>query len=56
MTIAFTVDALRGRPLACKTEIGDLEATLEVDEDVSRLQVEMDVARLVDELETLSYC
>jgi len=49
VAITLTVD-VRGRgPRAGKSEVGDLETTLKVDEDVGGLQVKVNVARVVDE-------
>jgi hypothetical protein len=53
VAVALTIDVLGRGPRAGEAEVGDLEATLEVDEDVGWLEVEMDVARVVDKREAL---
>lgn len=55
MTVTFAIDVLGCWPLASEAEVGNLETSLKVDEDVGRLEVEVDVPRLVDELEALSH-
>jgi hypothetical protein len=44
VAITFAINVLGSRPLAGQTKVGDLEATLEVDEDVGRLQIEVNVS------------
>jgi hypothetical protein len=56
VAIALAVNMLGRGPLACETEVSDLEATLKVDEDVGGLQVKVDVPRVVDEGQTLELC
>jgi hypothetical protein len=54
VAITFTIDMLGSWPRAGQTKVGDLETTLEIDEDVRRLQVEVDIPRVMDEGEALS--
>jgi hypothetical protein len=53
VAIAFAIDALRCRPGAGETKVGDLQRASKVDKDVGRLQIEVNVARVVNEGETL---
>jgi hypothetical protein len=53
VAVALTIDVLGRGPRAGEAEVGDLEATLEVDEDVGWLEVEMDVSGVVDKREAL---
>jgi hypothetical protein len=53
VTITLAVDVLGCRPRTGQAEVGNLQSTLKVDEDVGRLEVEMDVSRVVDERQAL---
>jgi len=55
MAIPLAIDVLWRGPRAGETKVGDLETTLEVDQDVGRLEVQVDVPGVVDEGKTLGY-
>jgi hypothetical protein len=48
LAIAFTFNALGGRPARCEAEIADLEVTIESDKDVGGLDIKVDKACLVN--------
>lgn len=56
VTIALAIDVLRRRPRAGEAKVGNLQATLKVDQDIGGLQVEVNVARAVDEVQALWLC
>ena len=56
MAVTFTVNVLGSWPLASQAKIGNLESTLEINENVGRFQVQMDVARFMYELQSLICC
>jgi hypothetical protein len=53
VAIALAIDALRCRPGAGETKVGDLQRASKIDKNVGRLEVEVNVARVMDEAETL---